>query len=59
MNNEQNHTLGPWNDVAFELLEALESIEMIEPDDYGDRIIPGGFLDKARAAIAKARMRQK
>lgn len=41
--------------AAPELLEALEEIESLPVDDYGCREIPPGFLDKARAAIAKAK----
>lgn len=42
-------------DLEEELLAALEEIESLPVDDYGCREIPPGFLDKARAAIAKAR----
>lgn len=43
--------------AAPDLLEALEEITDIKADDEGNRIIPAGFLDKARAAVAKARGR--
>ena len=42
-------------DLEEELLAALEEIESLPVDDYGCREIPPGFLDKARAAIAKAK----
>lgn len=41
--------------AAPDLLAALEEIESLPVDDYGCREIPPGFLDKARAAIAKAK----
>ena len=41
--------------AAPDLLDALEEIEGLPCDDNGDRIIPAGFLDNARQAIAKAR----
>lgn len=41
--------------AAPELLEALEAIESLPVDDNGERVIPAGFLDKAREAIAKVR----
>jgi hypothetical protein len=40
--------------ASTDLLEALEEIEGLPVNDDGERIIPPGFLDKARAAIAKA-----
>lgn len=41
--------------AAPDLLAALLSIhDDLEPDDEGNRVIPAGFLDSARAAIAKA-----
>jgi hypothetical protein len=40
--------------AAPELLEALDEIEGLPVNDDGERIIPPGFLDKARYAIAKA-----
>jgi hypothetical protein len=39
----------------MDLLEALEAICDLPADDAGDRTIPAGFLDQARAAIAKAK----
>lgn len=58
-------TLEPWRGsrhadarliaAAPDMLAALEEIESLPVDDYGCREIPPGFLDKARAAIAKAR----
>lgn len=44
-----------WNAAAPDMLAALEEIESLPVDDYGCREIPPGFLDKARAAIAKAK----
>lgn len=41
--------------AAPDMLAALEEIESLPVDDYGCREIPPGFLDKARAAIAKAK----
>lgn len=41
--------------AAPELLAALEDIEALPVDDNGDIIVPAGFLDTARAAIAKAK----
>ena len=41
--------------AAPDMLDALEEIEGLPCDDNGDRIIPAGFLDNARQAIAKAR----
>ena len=40
--------------AAPDLLAALLEIHDLHTDDDGDRIIPPGFLDNARAAIAKA-----
>jgi hypothetical protein len=34
------------------LVEALDSIESLSVDDNGDRIVPAGFLDEARALLA-------
>ena len=42
-----------WNEYP-DLLAALEAIEDLPVDDNGERVIPSGFLDQARAAIAKA-----
>jgi hypothetical protein len=36
------------------LLAALEAVCNLPADDAGNRTIPAGFLDQARAAIAKA-----
>lgn len=44
-----------WNAAAPDMLAALEEIESLPVDDYGCREIPPGFLDAARAAIAKAK----
>jgi hypothetical protein len=41
--------------AALDLLEALEAVCDLPADDSGDRTIPPGFLDQARAAIAKAK----
>jgi hypothetical protein len=41
--------------AAQDLLEALEAVCDLPADDTGDRTIPAGFLDQARAAIAKAK----
>ena len=40
--------------AAPELLDALESILNLPVEDNGERVIPAGYLDAARAAIAKA-----
>lgn len=40
--------------AAPDLLGALESILNLPVDDSGERIIPPGYLDDARSAIAKA-----
>jgi hypothetical protein len=42
-----------WN-AHPELLAALEAICDLPADDQGDRVIPAGFLDQARAAIDNA-----
>jgi hypothetical protein len=44
----------PLTEASTDLLEALEEIEGLPINDEGERIIPPGFLDKARYAIAKA-----
>jgi hypothetical protein len=41
--------------AAPDLLEALEAVCALPPDDAGERTIPAGFLDQARAAITKAK----
>jgi hypothetical protein len=41
--------------AASDLLEALEAICDLPADDAGDRTIPAGFLDQARAAIAEVK----
>jgi hypothetical protein len=41
--------------AAQDLLEALEAVCDLPADDSGDRTVPAGFLDQARAAIAKAK----
>ena len=40
--------------AAPELLSALDAICWLPADDEGNRVIPAGFLDDARAAIQKA-----
>ena len=40
--------------INDELSDVVKSILDLPIDDYGERTIPAGFLDKARAAIAKA-----
>lgn len=39
--------------LFIEAREVLESIMDLPADDYGERIIPAGFLDSARALLAK------
>ena len=41
-------------DAAPDLLAALQEIIDLQPDDDGDRIIPPGFLDQARAVVKRA-----
>lgn len=41
--------------AAPDLLAALDDITDLPANDNGSRIIPAGYLDAARAAIAKAR----
>jgi hypothetical protein len=41
--------------AARDLLDALQALYDLPADDAGERIIPAGFLDQARAAIAKAK----
>jgi hypothetical protein len=41
--------------AARDLLEALNAVCDLPADDTGDRTVPAGFLDQARAAIAKAK----
>lgn len=40
--------------AAPALLAELDAIVDLPPDDEGNRVIPAGFLDGARAAIADA-----
>ena len=42
-----------WNAYP-ELVSALEALCDLPADDQGDRVVPAGFLDQARAAIDNA-----
>jgi hypothetical protein len=60
--DSEDNSVAVWHDdhlrvclAAPDLQEALEAVCDLPADDTGDRTIPAGFLDQARAAIAKAK----